>query len=142
MNVAECFEQRLLRKIPIDKDKVLKSIISSNKFLKKADVLMKQKIYDFVIIATYSSMFHSARAILYRDGIQEKSHFAISIYLREKYFKELGPLIFELDVGREQRHEGIYGFDYEFSEEDCIHAIKYAREFHKKVLEIIKLKRT
>jgi len=85
-------------------------------------------------------MFHAARALLYRDGIQEKSHFAISIYLREKYSKELGNLIFELDSMREQRREGIYRFEYEFSKEDCLHAIKSAREFHKQVTGILKLK--
>jgi len=45
MNVTECFEQRLLRKIPIDKDKVLKSLVSSEKFLKKANVLMQREIF-------------------------------------------------------------------------------------------------
>ena len=31
------------------------------------------------------SMFHAARALLYKNWIQEKSHFAMYIYLKEKY---------------------------------------------------------
>jgi len=31
---------------------------------------------NFVILAAYTAMFHAARAVLYKDGIQEKSHYA------------------------------------------------------------------
>jgi len=40
--------------------------------------------YDSCISSSYMVMFHSSRAILFRDGVREKSHFCIARYL-DKY---------------------------------------------------------
>jgi len=136
-SLNELFEQRLLRKIPIDIDKVSKSLEMADKFLKDAENLLRKKIFNFVILAAYSSMFHSSRALLYNKGIQEKSHYAVMIYLKEKYSGVLGNLIFEFSSARKQRHQGLYGLDYEFEEEDCEHIISVAKEFNKKIKQIL-----
>jgi uncharacterized protein (UPF0332 family) len=33
------------------------------------------------LMAVYMGYFHAARAVLFRDGIREKSHYCIGIYL-------------------------------------------------------------
>jgi uncharacterized protein (UPF0332 family) len=39
------------------------------------------------LIAVYMGYFYAARALLYRDGIREKSHYCIGVYL-ESYHKK------------------------------------------------------
>ncbi|MGV8168775.1 MAG: HEPN domain-containing protein [Candidatus Nanoarchaeia archaeon] len=138
MNVDECFEQKLLRKISVDSDKVEKSLEASKKFFNDAKLLHSQKLFYLVIIAAYTSMFHAARAVLYSEGIQEKSHYAVFIYLKEKHFSSLGDAVFEYNAAREQRREGIYGLEYEFNEEDSNHLLAAAEKFNSKIKLILK----
>ncbi|MCP8321946.1 MAG: HEPN domain-containing protein, partial [archaeon] len=37
------------------------------------------------IIASYNTVFHAARALLFKDGIKEKSHWAVARYLEYEY---------------------------------------------------------
>lgn len=85
MKLEELFEKRLLRKITPDITKSNKSIETAHKFLKDAINMQNKSGENFVILAAYTAMFHAARAILYKEGIQEKSHFATYIYIKEKY---------------------------------------------------------
>jgi len=55
-------------------------------------------------------MFHAARAILFRDGVKERSHECIPIYLNERY-PELERIANTLDSHRRFRHNAIYGLD-------------------------------
>lgn len=140
MKIKELFEKRLLRRIPKDLSKSKKSLEIAKKYLEDSKKLIKTKNFSFVILSAYTSMFHSARAILYKDGIQEKSHFAIFIYLKEKYSKEIGEeLLFGFNNAREQRHEGLYGLESNFNHADCEHIISVAEEFYKKIQKILKL---
>jgi len=56
-------------------------------------------------------MFHSSRAVLFKDGFREKSHFCISLYLDEMYVSK-GILeqkwVRLLDHYRELRHASQY----------------------------------
>jgi len=138
MKLKEFFEKRLLRKIPIDMNKSRKSLEISKKYLSDSKKLISTGSFNFVILSAYTSMFHAARALLYKDGIQEKSHFAVFTYIKEKYSKEIGQqLLFEFNNAREQRHEGIYGLEYEFNQEDVKHIISVAEKFHKKIRELL-----
>lgn len=137
MNTKELFEKRLLRKIPVDKYKVEKSLEIANKFLSQSKEMKGKTPNEYIILATYSAMFHASRAILYSEGIQEKSHKAVIEYLKENYGKELENLIFEMDAAREQRHEGLYGLETSFDEEEVIHSITIAEMFVKKIKKII-----
>ena len=83
-------------------------------------------------------MFHSARALLYKDGVQEKSHICVVIYLREKYSHKIPPyLIQSLDNLRRERHENLYGLEFIVEEKDAEIGIKDAEQFIKIVKEIL-----
>lgn len=137
MNVNELFEKRLLIKIPCDKEKSLKSLETSKKHLNQAKEIKSLMYNDMIILACYTSMFHAARALLYKDGIQEKSHYAVYIYLKENYSEALGDLIFEFNAAREQRQEELYGLEYQFNEEDYEHIFLAAKRFYKKINELM-----
>jgi len=139
MRVNDCFKKRLLRKIKPDKAKTLKSIEISADKLEKAKIAYEKELYDFCIISGYTSMFHAARALLYKDGIQEKSHYCTVLYIKENYSKEIPyHLIQSLDTFRKERHETLYGLDYKPNEKDARLIIKDAEQFYKTIKEMIK----
>ncbi len=138
MKVKELFEKRLLRKIPVDNEKVKKSLKLAAKNLQDGKDIEKTNNLNFAILAAYMSMFHAARALLYKEGVQEKSHFAVFIYLKEEHSKQIGDdLVFEFNNAREQRHESLYGLESEFNIKDTNHIIKVAKQFLKKIRNII-----
>lgn len=137
MKVEELFEKRLLRKIPPDEEKSAKSLEIALKHLNQAKEIKNLMYNEMIILGCYTSMFHAARALLYKDGVQEKSHYAVYIYLKEKYSKVLGDLIFEFNAAREQRQEGLYGIEYQFKEEDYEHIFLAANRFYKRIKELL-----
>jgi uncharacterized protein (UPF0332 family) len=74
-------------------------------------------------------MFHAARAILFKDGFRDKSHYCIARYLEEKYVnkKELSRYVVDLlDRFRELRHVDLYELDFFALKKDAEEAIKSA----------------
>ena len=131
--IEDCFRFRLLRNIKPDSEKAKKSIELAERDIreaKKAFDVEKDFLYKFVIMYSYLSMFHSARAVLYKDGIQEKSHYAIFIYLKEKYSSVVPLAVLNLlNIHRIERHEAMYGLEYEPDREETSRALKDAIVF-------------
>ncbi len=137
-NLDECFKFRLLRKISPDKGKSKRSLEISEKKLFSAKKGFNLGLFDYTIMEAYTSMFHAARSLLYLDGIQEKSHYAISIYLKEKYSNKIPlPIINLLEIHRTERHETVYGLDFESEKEDAEVAIKDAESFLRAIKKIL-----
>ncbi|MBU0958295.1 MAG: HEPN domain-containing protein [Nanoarchaeota archaeon] len=138
MGLKELFEKRLLVKIPIDKNKIVGSIKTSDIKIEEAKKLFQDEYFNQVIVSAYTSMFHAARAMLYKDGVQEKSHYAVYFYLTEKYRDEISKsLLISFDNYREQRHNALYGFEYHAKEEEAENIIKDAEDFLDKIKEIL-----
>ncbi len=75
-------------------------------------------------------MFHAARALLYRDGYREKSHYCIARYLEEKHVQtgRLPQIVVDLiDRFRELRHEDLYELEYSATREDAEEALENAK---------------
>lgn len=77
MDLEDCFEKGLLKRESPDIDKSKKSIEIAKHKINKAKKLFDVKIFEDTITNSYSAMFHVARALLFKDGIKEKSHFAL-----------------------------------------------------------------
>jgi uncharacterized protein (UPF0332 family) len=138
--VEDCFKFRLLRKIEPDLNKSKTSLKIAKTKLERAKKAFKAGLFDLSIISSYTGMFHAARAMLYRDGIQEKSHFAISVYLKEKYKDKISQgVLNSFTVHRIERHDALYGFEYEAGEEDARSAIKDAEIFLKEIEKLLNL---
>ena len=111
MNIEECFLKGLLLKTRPDQEKANKSMETAEHKLSLSKKEFNAEIYEGSIINSYASMFHSARAILFREGVKERSHYGIYIYLKEKHEEGLGnALLNEFSALRLQRHEVLYGF--------------------------------
>lgn len=141
--VNDCFEKRLLREIAPDLEKAKKSIEASERKLKKAKIAYEKEMYDIVIIRSYECMFHASRALLFKDGVVEKSHICVVLYL-QRFYAELGKIeqrfVNILNDLRITRHSEFYDLEEKnYSIQDADIAIRDAESFLNKVKEILKV---
>ena len=85
-------------------------------------------IYDLAFVSSYNAMFHSAKAVLFKDGIVERSHICVIEYLRsKKMFPE--KYVNLLDMYRINRHTAQYGLEVLIKEKEAKMSIENAEEF-------------
>ncbi len=140
MKMAECFQKGLLKRTSPDMENAARSLKLSMNNIEDAIANISIHRYRVVAISSYSAMFHAARAILFRDGIKERSHECIPVYLKEKYL-ELETLANILDSYRRFRHDAIYGLDFVMDEEEARTALDSAKEFLEKIKIFIQARR-
>ena len=139
MRVSDCFKKRLLRSGKIDMLKAQKALEMSERKKERAEELFEKRFYEESIVTSYTSMFQAARALLFKDGITEKSHACVVSYLKEKYVRSLGSdCISWLDTYRLERHESFYGLDpSELDKNEAKDALIKSEIFFKSVKKII-----
>ncbi len=135
MNVKECFEKGLLKKDIASKEKAIKSIEKAKHKLGIAKRTFDVKIYEETIVNGYAAMFHAGRALLFKDGVKEKSHYGLYVYIRERYKDKLEHrFINELNALRLERHDLLYGLEkIEVKEVEAEDIVKIAGDFIKAV---------
>ena len=138
-NYDDCIRKGLLRKIPPSKDKASQSLKKAEKWLKEAHKTAKSEAFNSSVLASYMTMFHAARAILFLDGFRERSHACIARYLEEKHVKK-GLLEKEwvhlLDHHREIRHDDQYDLSFFSTREEADQAAKSAARFLNRMTEL------
>lgn len=132
MKLTECFQRGLLKRTSPDLENAARSLKLSMNNIEDATENLSIHRYRVVAILSYTAMFHAARAILYRDGIKERSHECIPLYLKEKY-PELETLANILDSYRRFRHNAIYGLDFGMDEADARASLNSSKEFLEKI---------
>lgn len=138
MNVQDCFDKRLLRKITPDKIKSQQSLKISELKLDSSKKLFEEGFFSEALINSYISMFHASRALLYEEGVQEKSHYAIYIYLNEKFSKKISVSLIESFRNYQlERHNAIYGFESEINSNKAESSITDAEDFLLEVKQIL-----
>jgi uncharacterized protein (UPF0332 family) len=139
MSIEKLFNEGYLKIIPRSPERVKKSLNVSERYLSEAKKSLKVEAYEVSIMGAYSSIFHSARAILFNDGVSERSHFAIYEYLKEKH-KLLGiGYVNSFNLYRKLRHSVAYGLDSVVGKDDAKGAIDFAEEFLGRVRTYLKL---
>jgi len=134
------FKEGFLKKIPASTERAKKSLEVADKYLDRARKNFDIQLDDIAVIAAYSAAFHAARAVLFVDGVAERSHFAIRDYLREKHPKLGIGLIESFDLYRKLRHSVAYGLDSAVAQKDAKDAIDFSEKFVAKVKEHLKLR--
>jgi len=139
MEINELFEKKLLRKISRDLEKVKTSLKISASKLEEAKRLFSSEFYGNALLNIYTSMFHASRAILYNEGIQEKSHYGVYVYLKEKFSDKIPKeLLNSFNYFREERHEFLYGFEEDPSRKEVEESILDSEEFLEITRRILK----
>ena len=106
--------------------------------MKKAKDNTALKNYDITIVAAYTSMFHSLRSILFKDGLKERSHVCLLVYIKHAYPELLG-IANSVDVYRRFRHTALYGLDTTASREEAESSIEVAGETLISVKKLLRL---
>ncbi len=130
MKVEMLLEKGLLLKSKSNEQEVEGSMAIAERFLQKAKGNQKIEYFDVAFSLAYQSMFHAARALLFKKNFKERSHAALIIALKELYSKELQVMeILEImDSYRRTRH-GIQYSGIGCAKEDAEDAIKETEKF-------------
>ena len=111
-NIDDCFRLGLLRRTEPSRSKSDQSLLSAREWLSEAKKNLVAQALRSALSSAYLAVFHSARAVLFRDGVREKSHYCIGLYLQryveEGSLEEDWPMLF--DRIRGVRHADQYSF--------------------------------
>ena len=109
----ECYERGLLRKVPASNDKAVQSLSQAREWVNEAGYDCDAGALRSALMAAYMGYFHAARAVLFRDGVREKSHYCIGVYLES--YREKGLLedawVLQFDRMRGLRQSDQYSLD-------------------------------
>jgi uncharacterized protein (UPF0332 family) len=131
----ECYERGLLRKVPASQEKALLSIVQAREWIIEAQQDLDADALRSGLIAVYMGYFHAARAVLYRDGIREKSHYCIGIYLESYQKKGLleDEWVLQFDHMRGLRQNDQYSLDARPTKAEVRQALGDAERFIKRM---------
>jgi len=141
MNIEQCVEKGLLVEIAKDLQKAKASVDTARHKLDLAIKEREHRIWEGAILSGYTSMFHAARALLFKDGYKERSHYAVGVYVKEKYANRIEmKYLTQFESVRLQRHEVLYGLerDFELDEREAKDSVEMAAGFLEAVEKIIK----
>ncbi len=143
MRLEDCFKGRQLRRGRPDINMARKSMEMAFEKLERASELQEKEFYEESVVASYSAMFQAARAILFVEGIIEKNHYCVVLYLTENHKDDLGlDLISWLDTYRLERHQWFYGVERLGTDSDeSEDAIDRSTKFLERAKEILNKKK-
>lgn len=129
MKTKDLLEKGLLLKSVSNQQEIEGSMAIAERFLEKAKGNSKIEYFDVAFSLAYQSMFHAARALLFRKSFKERSHSALIAALKELYANEsaLAGLLETMDGYRMTRH-GVQYSGIGCSKEDAEEAIKDAEK--------------
>ncbi|MFH1072242.1 MAG: HEPN domain-containing protein [Nanoarchaeota archaeon] len=81
----DCFGKGLLRKSARQPDLAGKDLRLADFYLNEAADLLEMGKKVMASLALYNAFFHCARALLFHDGLKERSHYCIARYIEEVY---------------------------------------------------------
>ncbi len=109
-----------------------KSLKQARTFLADAEDMARFEKERMGIIALYNAFFHTARSLLFKDGIKERSHYCVARYVEKKYIKTniiSKKFLDYLDLLRDIRHDTQYSLDEVIFDEDLEEMIEVCKEF-------------
>lgn len=139
----ECYERGLLRKVAASNDKATQSLAQALEWVNEAGYDCDAGSLRSALMAAYMGYFHAARAVLFRDGIREKSHYCIGVYLES--YRERGMLedewVLQFDRMRGLRQNDQYGLDARPTREEAHQAVADAGKFIQRIELLLKVLR-
>lgn len=97
------------------------------------------KSYKWATVQAYYAMFHTARALLYHNGMREQSHYCLIVAIKELYVKP-GKLSVTYIEALQEAKSLREAADYhgKWSEESCGKMLEQAEKFIKEAEELVK----
>jgi uncharacterized protein (UPF0332 family) len=139
MNLRDCLSKGLIKKDKSAPERVKNSLEISERFLSSSMKNIEIDEFEMAEIASYNSIFHSARSLLFKKGYTERSHICVILALKDFYKNnhELIDLLNTFDKIRISRHNIQYGGTLiDVKEADFVY--EFAKQFLEKTKKIIK----
>jgi uncharacterized protein (UPF0332 family) len=130
-SLDECYRKELLRRVEPSLEKARRSLQQSRVWQDEARKSLAAGAFRSAMVSSYNGYFHAARAILYRDGLREKGHLCIELYLSSYVTKGVlePPWIAQFSRMRSARHMDLYSFTAAPSREEVESALRGAEAF-------------
>ncbi len=124
--------------------KEIKSLIKrAEKYLRSAELLLKEGDYESSVSRTYYAMFYSAQAVLLTKNLSFSSHKGVISAFGEHFIKtgvfpkEMGR---ELNRAFEKRQISDYEYTFIISKTEAEEVLKSGKEFVEKIVQYLKRK--
>ena len=130
-SLEDCSAEGKLQTVLPSEEKARESLCTARDNLHEAEEAGKSGLLRAATNSTYVAIFHAARAILFRDGIREKSHFCIEQYLHTYVTSGALELKWVILYGnlRSKRDVNQYGFEPPPTKEEAMAAVQLATQF-------------
>lgn len=139
IDFKECMDKGLLRKTAPSREQAKMCLDKAEQSLEDARANLAEGRHDATVLLAYGSLLSESRAILFNDGMREKSHVCVVRYLEAKYGDKLGmKSIGLLDSFREARHEAQYSAAFRASEQQAREIVGFAGDFLEKAEKLVK----
>jgi uncharacterized protein (UPF0332 family) len=140
IDFKECLDKGLLRKTAPSREQARMCLEKAGQSLEDAKANLSEGRHDATVLLAYGALLSASRAILFNDGMREKSHACVVRYLEARYGDKLGmQTIALLDSFREARHEVQYSAAFRASGLQAKEIVKFAEEFIEKAEKIVKV---
>ena len=125
--------------------KEIKSLVErAEKYLRSAEILLKECDYESSVSRTYYAMFYCAQAVLLTKNLSFSSHKGVISAFGE-HFVKTG--IFQKEMGRElnrafeKRQLGDYEYTFVMSQAEAEEVLKSGRKFVDEIVQHLKKKK-
>jgi len=138
----KCLERGKIKDFPQAKKLVSKELRLAKEDLRTAQESFEKKDYKWSTIQAYYSMFHTGRALIYKKGYREKSHFCLIEALKSLYVSEhilSSEFLEALQLGKTLRENADYYGDFDESGTESM--LSSAEEFLAEAKKILKIKK-
>jgi len=129
----------MLRRVAPSMEKANGSLNLAASYLDEAQQVAGLGARRISLTGAYMAWFHAARAVLFRDGIREKSHYCIELYLN--HYAQSGDLeeewVLMFSRMRTQRHESQYSFGPAPTTTEVLAAVEHAGQFIERIRRLL-----
>lgn len=129
----------MLRRVAPSVEKANESLNLAASYLDEARQVAGLGARRISLTGAYMAWFHAARAVLFRDGIREKSHYCIELYLNR--YAQSGDLeeewVLMFSRMRTQRHENQYSFGPAPTAAEVLAAVEHAGQFIERIRRLL-----
>ena len=137
MDVEKYVLEGRLRKIKPAEDLAAKEFKEAEYDFSGAKRAFDEEDFKWATVKAYYAMFHSAKAVLFKNGLQEKSHYVIGEVLEElsKDGKLESSFVDDFRAALAARTEADY--HYEYSEKSAEQLVEIAEEFLERMKKLV-----
>ncbi len=125
--------------------KKVKSLIKrAEKYLRSAEILIREEDYESSVSRTYYAMFYSAQAMLLTKNLSFSSHKGVIFAFRERFVKtDIFPKEMRRELNRtlEKRQLGDYEYTFVISKTEAEEMLKSGKKFVEKIVQHLKEKK-